>query len=742
MSTLIFVLVSVGAGFFVGVPLTALLLGNDFEDIWVVAPFMGIAGITLAAQNLIYLDIPLSVSAPFLWALGMLGWSWLLFRGRIGEVRHKVPRALLTTALLVYGLQGLGLWVASARYYVGRGWFDQFNYTAMSQFLVDYPFSTQVDEITGQPYLIKAVTLKGDRIGASIVQGFLATSVSADAKTLFEPTILLSPFLIVLGGNVMARKLGLGRSLALVAGAIGGMLPAVSAVHLESFLSQALVMPYLLVWPALASWVSVNPNWRRLLAAGIFLAGAVSLYTELAVLFVGCAAVCFFMAGMRHERKPESLVATIAILISFSAVLNLGFVKGIIEITRRLAWPNVLAAIYPYAFSSEGLLRLWLGDWATRLTPIVGLLLVTVTILGLAMALAGFVLALVRKRDGHAAAVLMLAAFPLVARARGEQFGYQYYKILLTVSPMIPIGVASLLGDLSGSGHRRKSVFSAVPLLLGTLGLAVSVVAVGAAMDMAYRSGRGGTQEETGRGGAFKLLSSSSKNIQDVLLSMGGGQLLIAWTDDFYSGSYINAWLAYFGRHNIVYLSNPLVSDTNVDAWTPEGQGPFVPRENSYALTSPSNSCRLRGASIRLDWHDGPYNLWRISGGDWVILTQVSNPNGLEVLAGKEFFWVGNGETKLELFSGRSGVAMLAAEFIPGPSLPDTPLRRVDIVDGMGASRVWSTADGNAIAVSVRPGKNEVVLRSIDSPTVFIQPNGDTRPLLLGVRGLCISDLW
>jgi hypothetical protein len=37
---------------------------------------------------------------------------------------------------------------------------------------------------------------------------------------------------------------------------------------------------------------------------------------------------------------------------------------------------------------------------------------------------------------------------------------------------------------------------------------------------------------------------------------------------------------------------------------------------------------------------------------------------------------------------------------------------------------------------AVTAGSNGITLRTLDKPTVLIQPNGDTRPLLLGVRGL------
>lgn len=44
---------------------------------WIRAPPFGLAVIALAGQNLVYLDVPLNRSAPWLWGAAAAGWIWM-----------------------------------------------------------------------------------------------------------------------------------------------------------------------------------------------------------------------------------------------------------------------------------------------------------------------------------------------------------------------------------------------------------------------------------------------------------------------------------------------------------------------------------------------------------------------------------------------------------------------------------------------------------------------------------------
>src|SRR5262245_46317583 len=197
--------------FFVGIPFNWLLHGRTWpgEQAWLEAPFLGIAAIILLLQNLVYLDLPIRYTAPLIWIGGLAGWFWMYRRKQISAVFATLPRTLFCTALAVYLLHGLGLLIIGARFYMGRAWGDQYNYTALAQFLADERFSMSLSEVGHRPYLATALNFKSDRIGQSVLHSFFAISSLQEAKTLFEPTILLSVALIVFAVYGLGRRFGL-----------------------------------------------------------------------------------------------------------------------------------------------------------------------------------------------------------------------------------------------------------------------------------------------------------------------------------------------------------------------------------------------------------------------------------------------------------------------------------------------------------------------------------------------------
>src|SRR2546430_2725600 len=78
--------------------------------------------------------------------------------------------------------------------YTGRSFTDQYNYTSLAQLLTDVPFSTDWNTMGQRPYLVDGLKIKdSDRLGAMMLQGFFGVSTRTDARTVFEPLILLGP---------------------------------------------------------------------------------------------------------------------------------------------------------------------------------------------------------------------------------------------------------------------------------------------------------------------------------------------------------------------------------------------------------------------------------------------------------------------------------------------------------------------------------------------------------------------
>jgi hypothetical protein len=113
----------------------------------------------------------------------------------------------------------------------------------------------------------------------------------------------------------------------------------------------------------------------------------------------------------------------------------------------------------------------------------------------------------------------------------------------------------------------------------------------------------------------------------------------------------------------------------------------------------------------------------------------ISNGNGLEVVNRKQFFWIGAGATCLTIRSSLNATAVVNLEAEPGPSLPSTSERHLRIRNSRGYSRTETLKVYPSVSftVPVVEGLNEICLDPLDSATVLRHPNGDRRPLLLGV---------
>lgn len=132
-------------------------------------------------------------------------------------------------------------------------------------------------------------------------------------------------------------------------------------------------------------------------------------------------------------------------------------------------------------------------------------------------------------------------------------------------------------------------------------------------------------------------------------------------------------------------------------------------------------------------WSDGKFSLVTA---DHAAIVSVENPNGLETYQGESFTWIGTESVLFKIAAGASGAYMLKAdEFLPGPSLPGDGTRHLQIVIHGATNDFAFRAGASGIPLNLSKGENIVRLRCTDQPTRLKQANGDTRPLLLGLKG-------
>lgn len=159
-----------------------------------------------------------------------------------------------------------------------------------------------------------------------------------------------------------------------------------------------------------------------------------------------------------------------------------------------------------------------------------------------------------------------------------------------------------------------------------------------------------------------------------------------------------------------------------------------------YVLTD--DTAFLMFPPTEMMWSGGPYRLWKLAD-KWLVISAIRNPNGVENWGGTRGFWIGKGDTEIELISSKNGQVIIEGQFIRGPSLPERSDRRMLIFSAQGYQTSVSIVENGrpTLSVPVSLGKNQIFFRALDQPTLTRLPDGDTRPLLLDVYGLKIAEL-
>jgi hypothetical protein len=554
-------LIAIAAPFVVGLPITLLaaqLCGegkSTSRAVWLIAPLVGVTAIILIAQNLLYLNVRIPHSAIVIWLIAGTGWITVLSWRKVRDALRPIPYAILGGGVAIYVLHGLGFFLSGTENYYGYGWADLYNYVAQAQLFLDYPYHT---DDTAHQFIRVAHYFKEDRIGQSVLHAFIAASAGVDAQYSFGPTIVLGPFLLFFVVHLLAIRLSLCSPCIWAGSFIAAALPAVATVHLECFMSQAVAMPLLAAWPLAIMWLFERPNALRVTAAGMLFAVILAVYSEIGVAALAIPILHILYETVRSQGSSiQARMAsaglgakTLGAVLGVSVLSNPYFIASAIAIFGRVGGLNVLAGIYPWAYTAEGFARLWFGGSAAAL-PVA--MLRAAGYLGgflVAFGIVGLVWNHWRTRNDLGLLLAAVAAFPLApALIGGTNYSYQFYKLLLTVSPLHVLGVVSLLSI----GLAKLPAFSWIATGAMLTGGALVSTCTGV---MTYASSLPDTTALSGRGWAHMLLASDTKEIQRYLRSLVNKTVVVLWYDGETKGLWLNAWLGYFAKHHIVWSMN------------------------------------------------------------------------------------------------------------------------------------------------------------------------------------------
>jgi hypothetical protein len=206
-------------------------------------------------------------------------------------------------------------------------------------------------------------------------------------------------------------------------------------------------------------------------------------------------------------------------------------------------------------------------------------------------------------------------------------------------------------------------------------------------------------------------------------------QPLAVIVDDWYA----SMWAAYFLRNTQISYIEPryYLSILPLKQSIPDAKLRYVLTDVRFD--------RSVDAHWRLVWANNPYRLWYITG-DWALVTDTKNENGVQRLNGNTFFWMGAKPTTVKVLATKAGTIRMQATYFPGPSVSDRAGRQMLVTTTSGVSRQIDIRRGKStFNLSVEAGINEITLQALDQPTKNNLPNGDTRSLVLGVQNLTVS---
>jgi hypothetical protein len=683
------------------------------------APLAGLALWSVLLSLAAVFRLPIRTVTPWLWLATVL-LAGVGLRGLRSVLREAGP-LLLLCAVLPVAVMAPWFWHGLSDYQ-GTAAPDGWAYIAAGQYLWEYSGGQEGGLAPLHQFGAAMETMR--QVSFTLL-GFLSPLVRAGDTQSVSALLQAWTLFVVACAVAFFWVVAAARTWVVVAATAIATLPGwVSNLIWANNFDNGLALAYV---PALAGLL-LAPLPRRWLLVGLFTAALLFTYTELAPIGLGAAglvALPWLWSRRRQWRvglRGAALAAVVAGALLLPKVGGLSAWMG----AQYQASQGDSSGIRPGEFLFSGLLEprfqpaaFWgLGGehrvkWGHSLRQAIGA--------GLSVLLVAGLLAMFQKRRwGLTLATLLLglgAGYFIVA----QRYSYGAYKLIL-------LDWWCLAGCLVCGAELLVTRPRWLGLRLGAAALALSL-AVGLVA-------QGRHPRATGRYCASPNQNrrmADFRSLRNVKRALGDRPLLVA-VDEWVA----HEWAVYYLRDQPIHLANYR------SYLAAEGLAPVMSRARRPALEEvegiliDSNSEGWRGGpGWRLAWAGGPYQLWKVDAGQWALLSDVRNANGLERVNDHPFFWMGQGETVLEVVAGSAGEVTLSGRFAAGPSVIGTKERRLEVRSG--STRCNLTVRDETplnLTISVPAGKSTITLLALDRPTVAVLPNGDRRPLVLGLGGV------
>jgi len=527
----------------------------------------GLFLVVLIPQNLVYLNIPVRISAWLVLGVALVQ-TWLS-RRKVGAWTRSLYsnaeiRTLALVILLTITFHGLVPIQQGLEWYYGKGHFDQINYVLLAEFLKEEPYHTSERQIGLRPWLVgpvgfrdtaeqlgispgpglETIGLKNERIGQSVITAEMSVWSGTDGKGGYCATVIFFLAVLAICVYVVLRETGLDRFVAGAGALLAALLPALTRLSLDGFLSQVSI---LFVFPFFANLLR-----RRELSARSFtlffsltLAYLVAAYSEIAPI-----GFCTFFLGVlfvRHDTfRSKRLILMSAVLLI--ALVNPYYLRNLIEFLGQQYYfaANVasLDNLAPKVLTLRGWSELIFGVITSERLAL--FFDYCALLLGI-LFLAGVIF--LSKRDKLIFSAIMLPAILVILylATRTPPAYYPIAKIALTILPFM-IGLMFVPVARIAANNQNHSIGMLKKLLCAM------IVAAAAAGSVRYYS------EVLNDGDLLRIVREPHfLNVCRELEEIKNKRVLV-----FETHPLLTAWLCYHARQNDVYFNGRSISDSSV----------------------------------------------------------------------------------------------------------------------------------------------------------------------------------
>jgi hypothetical protein len=557
--------------------------------------------VVLIAQNLVYLGVPVRISAWLLLAGALVQiWLWRRnFRTRIRTFFSNADfRTLTVVVLLTVTFHGVVPIQQGLTWFYGKAFPDHLNYVELAEFLKDEPYGTSEKDVGRRPWLLKTATsFKKQRIGQSIITAEISVWSGSDGKGSYPATVIFFLTLLAICLYVFLRDIGIDCFMAGSGALMAALLPAVTRLSLNGFLSQISI---LFIFPFFASLLRRQDLSARrfILFFSLTLAYLVAAYTEIAPI-----GFCTLFLGVMFVRRDNFRTKRLLLMsaVFLVALMNPYYLRNLIEFLGEQFYiatkGTYMEHMAPDLLSLRGWSELIFGTNGSAM--LASFFDYFVILLGISLVAVIFL----SRHDRMVFGAILLPAL-LAILYLGTRATPSYYPIAKIALSILPFAVGLVFVALSRVfAYRQTRAIGIEKRLFATL-----IVSAAAAGSVRYYS------EVLHNGGLLRIFReprflSVCRELQEIK----GKRVFI-----FENDGLLTPWLCYYARHNEVYVDGRIINESVVPPPYPFSVLPdlknvdfVVSRERIVDLKAPSVTClTFVDDSLAEDRTDGRDRYW------------------------------------------------------------------------------------------------------------------------------------